>query len=54
MTKPCSWPTCLTEEQQQHLADILAAADRGEETVPMPDQRPICGCFDGPIEWNQL
>lgn len=40
----CTWPDCLTPEQQTELADQVTASMLGEKTTPGPDQRPICGC----------
>lgn len=42
----CRWPACLSEAEQQQLADEVGASTRGEETVPGPDPRPGCGCVD--------
>lgn len=42
----CRWPACLSEAEQQQVADDVGASMRGEETVPGPDPRPGCGCVD--------
>lgn len=42
--RPCVWPDCLDEDQTQALLDAVAAVDRGEQSTPMPDQRPVCRC----------
>jgi hypothetical protein len=45
--KSCRWPACLSEAEQQQVADDVDAGMRGEETTPGPDPRPGCGCVDG-------
>lgn len=42
----CRWPSCLSEAEQQQVADDVDASMRGEATVPGPDPRPGCGCVD--------
>lgn len=43
----CTWPSCLTEEQQQELADGVLRQMAGEEpSAPQPDQRTVCRCSE--------
>lgn len=42
----CTWPECLTPEQQQRLVEDIARTDRGKDPVIEPDQRLVCGCVD--------
>lgn len=42
----CRWPACLSETEQQQLADDVGRAMLGEDTELMPDPRPGCGCVD--------
>lgn len=45
--KRCTWPACLTEEQQEKLAQEVVRQMVGEEpSPPLPDPRPICGCSE--------
>lgn len=46
MTTKCTWPACLTDEQQQELADEVLRQMAGEEpSAPQPDQRAVCRCM---------
>jgi hypothetical protein len=48
MTKQCTWPSCLTEDQQDALADeVLRQMAGAEPTPPGPDQRHVCRCGAG-------
>jgi hypothetical protein len=48
MTKQCTWPSCLTEDQQDALADeVLRQMAGAEPTPPGPDQRHMCRCGTG-------
>lgn len=38
--KDCLWPSCLSEERQQELADDVLSEMRGEELPPQPERRP--------------
>lgn len=42
----CRWPACLSEDDQQLLAEQVGASMLGEATALMPDPRPGCGCVD--------
>jgi hypothetical protein len=44
----CTWPDCLSDGQQAELAEQVRAAELGQPTTPMPDQRQTCGCRDKP------
>jgi hypothetical protein len=49
LPEPCRWPDCLSEEQQQALADEVTRQMAGEDpSPPIPDQRSICGCVEAP------
>lgn len=42
----CTWPDCLDAAQQDELNEQIRASMLGEPTIPMPDQRLVCGCQD--------
>lgn len=46
----CRWPACLSEAEQQQLADDTGRAMLGEDTPLRPDPRPGCGCVDRGME----
>lgn len=42
--KPCTWPSCLSEEEQTRLAESV---DRDEATpFPIIDPRLLCKCTE--------
>jgi hypothetical protein len=45
--KNCVWPSCLTEAEQDELADEVVRQMRGEAPAPpKPDRRTVCGCTE--------